>query len=300
MSQQTILALLRLRPLLCGALACLPLSGARAQGKAAGGTVPAVKTPAALSDAETAARLKMPIRLQLGAASVQQVMETLSEQTGLVITAAEYLREREVTMQMEGVTARVALDALAQLYDWKWYDLGAGHLRLAHATRQPPRSLAQFAPAFAACLPKDIRTFVFIGQSAEAVKQQLDLKRMGMTDASPDMALSRGISSHLTVLLQEQMIGLVKPLHIDAAHLPTIAFGQLTDIQQRAILLYPLAQALRDMPSYHLSNRPPPYQRDPAQAVIELTGGNLLIGTHYMQGKNDRYEGFGQPLKTSP
>lgn len=81
---------------------------------------------------QVAERLQTKVSVTLGTVTLPEVLAALSKQTGLIIQAEPYLQERKIFVQLNGVTARAALDALAELHDWTWRDMDENRI-LNHA-----------------------------------------------------------------------------------------------------------------------------------------------------------------------
>ena len=59
--------------------------------------------------------LSKAVHLRLGRTALNQAAEALSKQTGLDIEPAAYLRLHQVTIYLDGISARDALDAIAEI-----------------------------------------------------------------------------------------------------------------------------------------------------------------------------------------
>jgi hypothetical protein len=105
-------------------------------------------------------RLETPVRLNMGATTLNRIMAQLSAQTGLTIQAADYLRERRLTVQMEGLTAREALDALAELHDWTWSRVEPGRYLLKRRVIRRPGLLEDIPRMMQIGLPRDLRAWL--------------------------------------------------------------------------------------------------------------------------------------------
>jgi hypothetical protein len=114
---------------------------------------------------DIAAKLNMPVQLELGAAKLPQILRILSDKTGVPIECEPNLADRVVVAQMKDVSARDALDSLAELHEWTWRTTDNGHVVVGR--KLLPARIRQSAPAvpafIQAAIPADIRRFIGAG-----------------------------------------------------------------------------------------------------------------------------------------
>jgi hypothetical protein len=112
-------------------------------------------------------KLAKTVLLRLGTTTLEKVTAALSEQTGLRVEVSDYLRERRLIVQMEGLSARAALDSLAELYEWEWREWKPDHILLMRRDTPLPREVAQIPPAVQSALSREFRRFLGIGMTLE-------------------------------------------------------------------------------------------------------------------------------------
>jgi hypothetical protein len=109
------------------------------------------------------------VHLNLGVTTVGKLMAALSEQTGLKIQAAEYLQARTITVQMDGLTAASALDALKELNDWTSSSSVQNEILISRRRLRVDAVPAAIPRLMQAAIPKDMRTFLQIPNPGEDV-----------------------------------------------------------------------------------------------------------------------------------
>jgi len=105
-------------------------------------------------------RLGERVDLRLGRTTVDRALAALSAQSGLSITAAPYLEDRVVVLEVSGLTVKATMDALAALNGWVWRQTGQRSFRLARPALRPPRTSSEVGAAMRRCLPLDLREFL--------------------------------------------------------------------------------------------------------------------------------------------
>ena len=227
---------------------------------------------------QQAAELSTPIRLMLGQTTLQKLMQEMSQQTGLIVEAADYLQERRLTVQMPVVTVREALDAITEMYGWRWFSPASRHYQVAR--KRPPAisNAAEAAQAVVQALPVDIDRFARTGAP---------LKHEDHADAEknlPYFAASkrrREIEQKLTDFTNhapQSLLLLLKPLLFSSGQ-PTdrkLYLSQMTTQQRSALFLLLLLQAY-SAGSALMRGELAPYQSDPLNANIEVSGEMMTI-----------------------
>jgi hypothetical protein len=127
---------------------------------------------------ETDARLKMHVHLSLGKTTVARATAALSTQTGLTVTAADFLQKRTLIVQLDNVSAGAALAALAELNDWTWYETQPNHILLTRRKLRLPPEPDNITPLMQATMPADLREYIGIARPVEDVRQIIQKPRL--------------------------------------------------------------------------------------------------------------------------
>jgi hypothetical protein len=248
------------------------------------------ESPAAKDSAR--AQLAKIVHLNLGETTIDKLMATLSEQTGLTIKAAEYLSERSLTVEMDNLTAIEALDALDELNDWTWYPTLPGkilvtrrRLRMDAVPEAVPRMMQ-------AAIPKEIRTYLQIPTPGEDLAEHVNIFDNSLHDGMKfaNDRLERTVAADQSDLLTSLSPGILSG---DPVHYAMLSGRQRTELL--TALVFPL---LRRTDYQLLHGDLPPHVSDVNSSVLWLTGGNtLLIGSQFINGKQTLRIGFGTPIR---
>ncbi len=120
-----------------------------------------------ISTDENVQKLKTPVHLNLGKTTLAAVALRLTEQCGVTIEPAEYLKEREMVVQMDGISARAALEALSELNDWAWKETKEKHILIARKVSRLPVKPAYIWRRIHTALPRDVRDYLGVEMRAE-------------------------------------------------------------------------------------------------------------------------------------
>jgi hypothetical protein len=112
---------------------------------------------------KTATKLRTMMHLRPGTTTLAKVMEALTQQTGMPITAQSCLQERKIIVQMDNMSARDVLDTFSELYGWRWTEIDKGGILLMRPRPKNPQTVEEISLAAQAALPRDIRRFLGIG-----------------------------------------------------------------------------------------------------------------------------------------
>lgn len=125
-----------------------------------------VSTPA------TVDKLKQPVHISADKATLETIAAQLSQQTGLRIEAAPYLREHRTTVQFDGDSAVTLIATLAELNGWQWQEERDGRIVISRALGRKPQNIGEVPAAIQRTMAKDLRRYLHIGKevNAEEVK----------------------------------------------------------------------------------------------------------------------------------
>jgi len=115
-----------------------------------------VRTPAAI------AKLQKFIHLTVGSSTLEQIAAQLTQQTGLTIETAPYLRQHQITVQCDGATAQALLETFAELNDWQWQER-SGRIVIERKLGRKPRSILDIPATVQSALAKDVRRYLLDG-----------------------------------------------------------------------------------------------------------------------------------------
>lgn len=238
-------------------------------------------------------KLALPVKLSTDKMTIQQVTTSLSEQTGVKITAADYLREREVMLRLNSVSARAALNALAELNDWKWRKSKEGVVLERNTLRLPVAP----GPAFRqlqSAVPKDMRDFLKAPTpSADLTKYSnplMDNRRSDQFKFADKLIFNLLVEDHGALLAS------LPPSLLDNQPLK---YEQLTVVQKQQLLSQLVFHALKDLNENTMfAGDPGPYIWDPRTADLFIKGGAFLVYSSYRDALGGTSGmGFGIPIK---
>ena len=272
----------------CLVIGCLVLNAFAASVQAQGKPVP-----------DYVPKLAQPVRLTLGKTTLAEVLEALSKQTGIQIDAAEYLKDRVMIVQMDGITGRTALNALAALNDLKWSAAGPNHLVVDRSASGRPESITQVPGLIAKAFPKDIRDCLLVGipqskgwefAEVNAFKRKSDFEYPGF------------VSSRTGNLVQEQQKLLLANLSAVLTPGTKIPFKNLPPAQQSELLSILFFREISRLSFSLMYDNLAPYQEDVMRVSLHLhPSDNILeIGTVMHEGDTEIYRFFGAPIAPPP
>jgi hypothetical protein len=244
---------------------------------------------------EYAPKLDQTIHLTLGKTTLSAALAALSQQTGIRIDAAESLKERDLVVQMEGLTGRTALNALTALNDLKWREIGPNHLLVDRPTPKRPEKITEVPGQFVAALPKDVRDFLLIGMPSD---KAWEFAEPNAFPKRKDFEFSQFLDSRASGLYREQNRLLEAALPAKLTMGTKIPFRTMTAAQQSELLTMLFLDAITHMSASLLRDNLAPFQKDVMQASLHLhkSDGILEIGTVTQEGDTASYRFFGAPI----
>ena len=250
--------------------------------------------------ADTLTKIALKVHLSLGSTTLAAACKTLSAQTGLTIEPIAYLQERTLLLEIDGLSARATLDALAEANEWNWHETTPGHILISRVLPRYPQNLPQISKYVVAAIPKDIRDFIYLGKTPEELKRAVlpqdmarpadfPFQKPSLTPESADDGCKSKLME-LTYRAAVKFAGLLEPKPKVGAF---FAYKQMKPEAQKQLLIYMVFATLRDTSRSLLENEFSPYQLDMTKATMELGGNMLSIGQHTIEGKTDSYSSFG-------
>jgi hypothetical protein len=247
---------------------------------------------------ETTVKLQTKVKIHLGPTTVDQVMASLSEQTGLTIEAADYLRQHHLSVEIAGMAASDVLSTLAECNDWIWRESDRGRIILSRPSLKAPESLPEIAVALHRALPKDMRRYLNIDQVmanpdfVNADRRVFDRQNVG-SNAKDTPQLRRNVVTEWTTRLYNSL----QPKISDGK---AIRFDNLTSQQRqaliRSLILFALELSNRGLGHDLLSMKLNPFESDFSTVEIGLKGGTMSIGSSVVEGNLLHTTSFGAPL----
>lgn len=218
-------------------------------------------------------KLSTKVHLRLGKTTLARVAAALSEQTGLKFEPAYYLADRDMIAQMDGVSARAVLNALAELNDWKWREMPDHAISIARHLLRPPQVPVAIPRIIQSAMPKDTRAFLTIATPSEDLAVY----------ANPLLADWSAASSKqrkAAVFMRDTQGDLFGSLPPDSVKGDPIPFDKLSDPQQRNLAAQFAFQLIFSLDQYLLSDFRP-FVYDPAAARLEIFQNRFRIGNHF-------------------
>jgi hypothetical protein len=230
-------------------------------------------------------KLSTKIHLRLGKTTLTKVAAAIAQQTGLKVEPADYVSDREMIADMEGVSARAALNALSELNDWKWRETPEHAIAIARHLARPPQVAAAIPRIVQSAIPKDTRAFLGIATPSEDLSQY----------TSPWLSNTRGVHGNLVTktvrLLRDTQGDLYSSLPADAVQGTPIPYEKLTETQRRDLIVQIAFRQIISLDEYLLSDLLP-FVRAPELAQIEFYRNGLTVGQHGTVNGVERRTGF--------
>ena len=240
----------------------------------------------------TRAKLGKTVHLKLGLTTVDKVMEALSEQTGLTIKAADYLREHKIMVRMENLSAAVALDAIGELNDWVWYKIKAEQILVTRRKLRLDATPAAIPRLIQAAIPKDIRVYVDIATPTEDLTKYVNVFDSHFYDAQ------RFVGDRLLGVVAVDQAAFVNSLPPEILKGDPIPYAKLTNRQRSQLLIALVFPLLRRTDYQLLHGDLLPHVANVNNSVLSLSGGTtLLVGSLLSDGKTDTEIGFGAAIR---
>lgn len=249
-----------------------------------------------VDSAPTQSRLQVPAHLELGAVTVDAVIQFLSAQTGLPIQAEDYIRERALIVQMNNITVQAALDTLTELNDWRWFRREDGVIQITRKRPRIPQTPAELPACLRAALPADYRIFLGAGVATQDLPQLFFMQEDGSSQAVPSSGLeasqrTQRLSWRLGNLQRPRLLKLRRALLSELGDMQrvrlekgeTLTWKRLPPKQRKNIEEALMLTYLSDLGDGYLrllANGLSPFQNDINTAQLRIMQGNdMAIGS---------------------
>lgn len=211
------------------------------------------------------------VRLTPGKTTIARTVAALSEQTGLKIEAADYLRGRTITVLMQDIPARDALTALAELNNLRWRKTDAGRYLLTRRRQPVIRTIDDLAQALQQSLPDDWQRFISTAPPAEpAEAQSSDPPVIANHPHVLAVHLSRRLSTKIQAAKTKEQAGIFDSLKPQILTGEPIRYASLNPQQQEHLVLALTFHALSQSSVLdRLRGRLMFYHRDPASSYLD-------------------------------
>ena len=120
----------------------------------------------------SAAAIKLPVHLRLGATTVGKLAAQIGDQTGLAIETEPMLAEHRILVQMDGIGAETVLQTLADLNGWEIVHPLPGHYRIRPLPVPSPRRITDLPVALRMALPMDFRRYLGLEEEQKEIAQE--------------------------------------------------------------------------------------------------------------------------------
>ncbi len=270
---------------------CLcPFGAAFAQTPPAASAAPSVKAVKKSTIQETTAALQTKVTLLSGETTLPLLLKEISNQTGIEVTAADYLAERRVTLTLEKTSAEAALDALAELNDWLWTVPEPGKVLVERRIAKVPVQKSLLILRIVSALPRDLRDYL-------QTPRGLDITDRAKYAAwahqvMSDETLEEQFDLRKTALLKETDRQFSLSFEYNPNRETRYLYRKWTEAQKALFLRRRLLMAVDEIQPMLSLRSIPLYLASPEQAYLTLEGGALLGNSQEKVGDGTRTQSF--------
>jgi len=238
-------------------------------------------------------KLQTPVHLYLGKTDLGSVAMRLSEQCGITIEPSDYLKDREMVVQLDGITARAALEALSEMNDWTWKETPEKHILIARQASRLPATPAYVFRRIHAAMPRDLREFLGVIPRSETPVTYINPFEI---EADPlQTQRMKESRDRLWRLLQDTQTDLYGSLPQSVILGTPYAFAKMSNRQKNdlmAQILFRVFDELLAKRSEFMVGDLLPYAHDPSLAVLSLTGNEFKVNTIFKIPNGQMSAGF--------
>jgi hypothetical protein len=201
------------------------------------------------------------------------------------------LQARTITVQMDGLTAASALDAIKELNDWTSSSPAQNEILIARRRLRVDPVPAAIPRLMQAAIPKDMRTFLQIPNPDQDVANYRNIygPKRGVEKRGSFDLLMRTFIADQTALITSLRPGIQTD--------EPILYTKLTDTQRDQLLDSLLFPVLRDTDYQLLHGDLPPHVADINSAVLQMKGAaTLLVGSIITVGDSESGVFFGTQI----
>ena len=251
-------------------------------------------------------KLEKIVDLKPGSTTVLQVMNRLSEQTGVKVFAAKYLEEHQFYLNMTHVSASHVLDLICELNNWRWIVSNDQDVFLTHLIQPRVDNMENFPAAFRTVYPKPWDTFLGLGTNMEELvdPEEMNKRKKSVPEVldfgdpeflkQVDEIRKNAISSLVSKSFYDRKNPNVNQSETDEKWFPfdknryrvgmNLPYTQWTDKEKASVLKSLLRLVLVNnrfsMPTYRdmIGGYMRPYFAHPEKGIIGFNGGFLSFG----------------------
>ena len=238
-------------------------------------------------------KLMVPVHLNLGKTTLAAAAQILSAQCGVTIEPAPYLKDRDLVVQIDGVSARTALEALSELNDWAWKETQEKHILISRKVSRLPATPAYIWRRIHAILPRDVHDYLGVEARAENPEEYIN----PLADSDQQRARKREEDrTRLFRLFKDTQTELYDSLPRTIYAGEPFAYEKMSQSQKNNLLVqtfFPLFSLFLSQGKEFVIGDFRPYVHDPRIAILGLTpGGNLTVGVVFNRPDGQSRAGF--------
>ena len=157
---------------------------------------------------QAATALDRPIQVDSGQTTIGEFTRQLTEKSGMQVECAAYLRNRVVTVFLPATTLRKALDAVAEVNEWRWTQEDFGKVLISRRPTPRPRTVPEAFAVARSVFPADWRRFLTHPPAGLQPGPHDEIhRRMGVYESSVVYPIVR---KRLTAIVQRYADALLK------------------------------------------------------------------------------------------
>jgi len=198
-----------------------------------------------------------------GQTTAKQLAAELSQETGLSISVESAIEGRRLSVYLDGVTCRQALDSITHLEEWSWRELDSGHYRVERRIARVPQRAQDIPASLQAVLPRDIRTYLRLSDlntKDPSAKSPSDIGQVASRDKARCLEKVRATVSNKV-----------------APNSPVLLRSLPLDTREAMLLWITLVAAAEPTGVKVLNGEIAAYLIDPTRAVLGLEGSSLNV-----------------------
>ncbi len=148
--------------------------------------------------------LAKPVNINQGKTSVGQLLLALAKQTGLHMQMTPWLRGHRLLCKLNGVTAQQALNALAAMNHWRWYEsTKPAYIVLLGRKSMLPASVAQLPAALKQDMPVEFLHIIYTHNHTDNPFFEKMQKNMNLAKHAGNLPLYTILSGFLSMQTQQ-------------------------------------------------------------------------------------------------
>jgi hypothetical protein len=246
-------------------------------------------------DKPLAEKLKTIVHLTPGRTTLAEVLKVVSEQTGLRVEAADYLREHRLIIVAPGLSTAALLNTLCEMNGWKWQVADDGRVMVDRPAVRTPITLADMPFAFRAALPPDLIRYMEIEEPIPSGPEKARFDLFKKHEVYDTAVLLPRVRSKINLRLQESARNFAEGMTFPSAPLPQLKYQDLdqerSQLLPRLLVLDALGRVCETPTFYEvLRGKLRSYQLTPGAAEITVNNGGIHVGAVNIHGVR---QGFG-------